>query len=158
MHRERDKPTGSPPGTLGWSPGSWLRETDLDQRVRHISERVDREFRNRPVPAPVPRHPWATAWQGKLLKYTIAVFAGAVGYFMSEWIRSANTRLPLNHRVVDDALVGYSIAPEPLFIMEPLLNGPPGWLISLTVALGMAWVFRGLARMFIEDFAWGRQW
>lgn len=158
MHHKGDKP---PTGTLGRSPGSWLRETDLDRRVRHISERVDREFRNRPIPVPAPRHPWAMAWQGKLLKYTIAVFAGVVGYFMSEWIRSANTRPSLSHlnRVADDALIGYSIAPgEPLFIVEPLLDGPPGWLISLTVALGMAWMFRGVARMFIEDFAWGRQW
>ena len=141
MHRERDKPT-SPPGTLGQSAGSWLGETELDWRIRHISERVDREHRNRPIPVPVPRRPWATAWQGRLLKYTIAVFAGAVGYFMSEWIRSANAKPP----------------GKPLFIMEPLLDGPPGWLISLTVALGMAWLFRFFAKLFIEDFAWGRQW
>ena len=98
-----------------------LTKTELDRRIRHIVDRVERDHRTWPLHIPT------LSWKGHLFVCFITVSAGFSGYFMSEFIQAEH------------------------------LAGPPGWLISLTVALGMAWVFRFFTKLPIEDFAWAHQ-
>ena len=111
-------------------------ETELDRRIRHIVERVERDRRTRPIRVPTP---WVLSWTGRLFVCFITIAAGFSGYFMSEFIQTGRKYSPV-HGALAEHLVG-----------------PPGWLISVTVALGMAWVFRSFTRLLIEDSAWARE-
>lgn len=110
-------------------------ETELDRRIRRITERVERDHRTWPTP---PAR-LCLSWKGHLVACLSTIVAGFSGYFVSEFLQSK----PLYKQSIQ--------------ICEPL-GGPPTWLVSLTVAFGMACLFYFFTKLLlVEDFAWARR-
>lgn len=126
-------------GIIGMVSNKQPAETELDRRIRHIVERVERDHRTRPIRVPTP---WVLSWKGHLFVCFAAAAAGFSGYFMSEFLHTGRKYSPV-HGV--EGLAEH-------------LVGPPGWLISSTVAFGMAYVFYFFAKLLTEEFAWARKW